>query len=82
MSALSRRFVLSLVVFVSAVGLGLSATTRVHSDKGEKPGVLEIRMRDYCDPPTLNLAVSPEPRHMYRQRIDAIWRVHSRAQSG
>jgi hypothetical protein len=54
MSALRRRFVLSLVVFVSAVGLGLSATTRVHSDKGEKPGVLEIRMRDYCDPPTFN----------------------------
>jgi plastocyanin len=54
MSTPRKRIVLLLVVFVSVIGLGLSATTRVRSDKGEKPGVLQIRMRDYCDPPTFN----------------------------
>lgn len=54
MSTPHKRFVLSLMVVVCVAGFGLSATILARADKSEKPGVLQIRMRDYCDPPSFN----------------------------
>ncbi|MGH9714546.1 MAG: cupredoxin domain-containing protein [Candidatus Acidiferrales bacterium] len=54
MSTPLKRILLSLFVVVGIAGLGLSATILARADKSETPGVLQIRMRDYCDPPTFN----------------------------
>ena len=59
MSTLRKRILFSLLVFFCVIGMGFTAKMRARAAKSDKPAVVQIRMRDYCDPPTFNLAVRP-----------------------
>jgi hypothetical protein len=59
MSTLRKRILFPLLVFLCVIGMGFTAKMRARTDKSDQPAVVQIRMRDYCDPPTFNLAVRP-----------------------
>jgi hypothetical protein len=59
MITLRKRILFPLIVFLCVIGMGFTAKMRVRADKSDKPAVVQIRMRDYCDPPTFNQAVGP-----------------------
>jgi hypothetical protein len=59
MSTLRKRILFPLLVFLCVIGMGFTAKMRARADKSDQPAVVQIRMRDYCDPPTFNLAVRP-----------------------
>ena len=54
-----KRIVFLLVAFVCVIGLGFAATIGARSDEPENPTVVQVRLRDFCDPVTFNLAVGP-----------------------
>jgi hypothetical protein len=59
MNTLRKRIVFPLVVFVCVIGLGFAARKGARADESDKPDVIQIHLRDFCDPPTFNQAVGP-----------------------
>ncbi|PYT47724.1 MAG: hypothetical protein DMG44_17315 [Acidobacteria bacterium] len=57
MNTLRERIVFPLVVFVCVIGLGFATRKGARADESNKPDVIQIHLRDFCDPPTFNQAV-------------------------
>ncbi|HET7106855.1 MAG TPA: hypothetical protein VFI38_08595 [Candidatus Acidoferrum sp.] len=59
MTTLRKGIVFSLVVFVCVIALGFAARKGARADASDKTHVIEIHLRDFCDPPTFNQAAGP-----------------------